>query len=123
LKNHFIDAFKGKVRDAHATLVAEGAGGGVKMERRAVVAAVKALAKNAFNDEKNLFIDLGDENSGLQEVLDTAHPEILEKKARQKQAAIDKKVAQFISAHGIGGKTFKVTSSKVTVIDWEVVYV
>jgi hypothetical protein len=121
LKRHFQEAFKGKVRDAHAKLVAEGAGSGVKMERREVVKAIKALAKKAFGDEKNLFIDLGTENSSLQDVLDTAHPEMLSAKGNATQARIDKKVAEFIAAHGIAGHTFKVTT-KIEVIDWEVIY-
>lgn len=120
IRDHFIEVFRDKtVKDAAAILAPEGYSG--KLERREVVRYIKEKARNAFNDETNLFIDLGKDNSSLQDVLDDAHPEVLDAKGKSVEAKINEKVADFISKHAIGGHTFKVTT-KVGVIDWDVSY-
>lgn len=120
IRDHFIQVFAGKtVKKAAEILSKEGVN--TKIERGAVVREIKALARTAFNDVINLFIDLGQENSALQDVLDDAHPEFLDKKGRVIEQRVDKKVADFITKHAIGGYDFKVTTS-VGVIDWEVTY-
>ena len=121
IKTHFISIFSGKtVRDAAAILASEGYSG--KLERQEVVRFIKEKARNAFNDEKNLFIDLGQENSSLQDVLDDAHPDFLDQKGKIVEAKIDERVAAFIASHAIGGNVFAV-NTKIGVVDWDVTYV
>jgi hypothetical protein len=121
LKRHFQEIFANKTVKAAATILSR-EGVTVELQRPAVVKAIKAKARDAFNDEQNLWIGLGAENSALQDVLDDASPEFLDAKGRIAQDKVDKKVAEFIAAHAIGGQSFKVTT-KVGVIDWEVMYV
>jgi len=122
--SHFKEVFTDKtVKVAAAILAKEDVV--VQEERPAVVREIKAKARNAFNDEKNLFIGLGKENSRLQEVLDDAHPDLLDQEGKRVAAKIDKKVAEFIAKHAIGGYPFKVTMGKgkeVEVISWDVTY-
>ncbi|MES2734069.1 MAG: DUF4157 domain-containing protein [Bacteroidota bacterium] len=120
MKRHFQQVFQGKVKNAAEILSKEGVSV-AKVERTVVVQQIKALAKAAFNETGNLFIDLGKENSALQDVLDTAHPALLDEKARVIEARIDKKVADFLVKHAIGGHTFSVTT-KVGVVDWQVTF-
>lgn len=120
IRDHFIQVFAGKtVRAAVSILAKEGIS--VKVERRAVVREIKALARAAFNDVNNLFIDLGKENSALQNVLDDAHPDFLDKYGRVIEQRVDQRVSDFIAKHAIGGHSFKV-NTPMGVIDWDVTY-
>lgn len=122
LAAHYRSAFAGKtVQQGYDILTREGTPA-TQVERRAVVRAIKARARDAFNDERNLFIGIGSENSSLQDILDIKHPEVLDAKGRAVQAKIDQKVMAFISTHAIGGTTFSVTTGRETVVDWEVTY-
>ncbi|MEB4591028.1 hypothetical protein VSS37_08575, partial [Candidatus Thiothrix sp. Deng01] len=121
IRDHFVAVFGGKtVKAAVAILAKEGYSG--KTERREAVRAIKNKARDAFNDVQNLFIDLGAENSALQDVLDDAHPEVLDKKGAAVEKRVDEKVAAFIARHAIGGYPFKV-NTKLGVVDWEVTYI
>jgi len=121
MKRHFVMVFSNKtVKEAVAILTKEGVSV-AKMERTAVVQQIKALARKAFNEVDNLFIDLGKENSSLQDVLDTANPAFLDDKGKIAESKIDKKVADFIAKHAIGGHSFSV-NTEVGVVDWEVTY-
>lgn len=123
MKRHYQDVFTNKlVKDASKILEKEFSG--FKQERRTVVQLIKKMAKDAFNDEKNIWIGIGKENSSIQDVLDIdiADESLLSKKGNIVQAKIDSLIAEFIARHAIGGYTFKVAKSNETVIEWEVEY-
>lgn len=123
MKRHYQDVFTNKlVKDASKILEKEFSG--FKQERRTVVQLIKKMAKDAFNDEKNIWIGIGKENSSIQDVLDIdiADESLLSKKGNIVQAKIDSLIAEFIARHAIGGYTFKVSKSNETVIEWEVEY-
>jgi hypothetical protein len=122
IKGHFLEIFnEKKVRDAAAIIASEGYSG--KLNRIDVVKYIRKKAFDAFNDEKNLFIDLGKENSSLQDVLDDAHPDFLDEKGRTVEEKIDEKIQAFIASHAIGGYTFKVKTKNLGVVDWDVTFV
>jgi hypothetical protein len=122
LKQHYIKVFANKTVQQCADILKKAGTPDTKVERRAVVAAIKARARDAFNDEQNLFIGLSKENSKLQEILDVAHPDLLDAQGRTVEGIVDQKIAEFILTHTISGYTFSLTTGKETVIDWEVEY-
>lgn len=118
---HYIEVFQGK-EIAEAIKIFKSENIDVGSKREPVIKAIKKLARDAFNDVDSLFIGIGTENSSLQDALDDAHPDFLDKKGKISEEKINEKVKKFIEAHAIGGYSFKLTT-KLGVIDWEVTYI
>lgn len=118
---YYIGVFKDKtVKDAAIILNKEGIN--VEQERTIVVKAIKNRALNAFNDVSNLFIDIGSENSSIQDILDDKHPSFFNEKFEKVISKVDKAVKTFIENHSIGGFNFNVSVSDGFEVEWEVIY-